>query len=285
MSANSLAVLGYVVMFIFTALITRAVQIHRKVPKRSAVERAEELNQGEESIPMTHNHSASELSLDHSPGSQSPLNVPSSSTIALQAPTRAQDPTEIRGIEGPSLLLSSSASLRSRYTIHQTSTPLTRAQSWAAFVSMHLDILTYCAVFCIGLPIFFSTGYVMPAQLSLNVGAYFAALELPPRWRRVLHPAMVASVITIVGTWVLAACHGDTFDEVLQAYQTRTRYIQLLSGKRGLPKPGAGDVFSSVLDVGIVSLSLPMFQYRNELKNQVGFDRPVFLLFFISGTD
>lgn len=30
--------------------------------------------------------------------------------------------------------------------------------------------------------------------------------------------------------------------------------------------PGAGDVFSSVLDVSIVALALPMFQYRNELR-------------------
>lgn len=30
--------------------------------------------------------------------------------------------------------------------------------------------------------------------------------------------------------------------------------------------PGAGDVFGSVLDVSIVALALPMFQYRQELK-------------------
>jgi hypothetical protein len=88
-------------------------------------------------------------------------------------------------------------------------------------------------------------------------------------WRRFLHPALVASVITIAGIYILTACHGQDFIDGLHEYRTRTNYLQLFSGKSGLPKPGAGDFLSSVLDVSIVALAMPMYQYRAELKRSV----------------
>jgi putative effector of murein hydrolase len=109
----------------------------------------------------------------------------------------------------------------------------------------------------------------MPAQLPVNILAYFLALELPPLWRRYLHPALVASVITIVGVYILTACRGQDFTDGLQEYRTRTTYLRLFSGVKGQPKPGAGDFLSSVLDVSIVALAMPMYQYRSELKRSV----------------
>jgi putative effector of murein hydrolase len=55
-------------------------------------------------------------------------------------------------------------------------------------------------------------------------------------------------------------------DAVLGDYKTGTRYLQLWRREIWLKAPGAGDIFGSVLDAGIVALALPMFQYRKELK-------------------
>ena len=78
----------------------------------------------------------------------------------------------------------------------------------------------------------------------------------------------MASVITIVGIYILTACHGQDFTQGLLEYRTRTTYLKLFGGV-STPKPGAGDVLSSVLDVSIVALAMPMYQYRNELKRSV----------------
>lgn len=188
----------------------------------------------------------------------------------LVAPARAQDPAQVRGTGGPPAEATQSQTALTSTPIRQDPLPLTRAQRWAAIINVNLDILTYSALFLfVGIPIYFATGYEMPAQLTLNVLAYFAALSLPARYKRVLHPVLVSSAITIVGIWILALCRHDSLHDGLQAYSTKTRYLQLWDGVRGLRKPGAGDVFGSVLDVSIVALALPMFQYRNELKRHV----------------
>lgn len=166
--------------------------------------------------------------------------------------------------------------------MRQDPLPLTRAQEWAAIINVNLDTFTYSALFLfVGIPIYFVTGYGMPAQLTLNVLAYFAALSLPARCKRVLHPVLVSSALTILAIWLLALCRRDTLHDGLKAYSTKTRYLQLWDGDKGLRRPGAGDVFGSVLDVSIVALALPMFQYRNELKRHVSVFRDSTIRFSI----
>jgi len=152
--------------------------------------------------------------------------------------------------------------------LRQDPIPLTRPQRWAAWANLHLDILTYALIFLFaGLPVYVATGYAMPIQLSLSVLTYQAALALPPKWKRFLHPVLVSSALTIIGIWILVVCRRETLQDGLHAYSTKTKYLQLWSGNsKTLPMPGAGDVFGSVLDVSIVALALPMFQYRNELQ-------------------
>lgn len=99
----------------------------------------------------------------------------------------------------------------------------------------------------------------MPDQLSLTVLAYYTALSLPARWRRFLHPVLVASAITILSAWILAQVRGGTLDDALHAYTTDTRYTQLWDSDKGLQRPSVGDVFASILDASIVALALPMF--------------------------
>ena len=56
----------------------------------------------------------------------------------------------------------------------------------------------------------------------------------------------------------------------LEQYRTHTAYIRYYFGPRNnLPQPGAGDLLAAILDVSIVALAIPMFNYRVELKRHV----------------
>jgi hypothetical protein len=237
-------------------------------------ERGEELGGPQEDIPLTHIAEPSQTATpaESIAASTMPLLNAEQGVDEPQVPARAQDPTYISGTGGPPIYHPGTvlSHAESRRTLRQTDLPLTRGQKWATTISARIDIFTYLTILgLVGLPVLFIADYAMPAQLALNILAYFLALELPPLWRRFLHPALVSSVITICGIYILAICHGDNFAEGLNAYQTKTRYQQLFAGKQDLPKPGAGDLLSSVLDVSIVALALPMYQYRQELKRSV----------------
>ena len=240
-------------------------------------ERAEELGARIDDIPLTEPHDE-----DNGPDnarSRNASNVPLlEAEDVIQEPEHTQDPSTISGTGGPpsheQADALSLAPVSTRLTTRQSGLPLTRAQNWATMINTRLDIFTCLSLlFLIGLPIYFTTGYALPAQLPVNILAYFLALELPPIWRRYLHPALVASVITIVGVYILTACHGDDFTTGLEQYRTRTNYLKLFAG-HDTPKPGAGDVLSSVLDVSIVALAMPMYQYRAELKRSVSCQLP-----------
>jgi putative effector of murein hydrolase len=275
-------VIGYVVVFAFTAYLTRGLQFLFGTSKRAMTERAEELGARNDDIPLTEvlevNGDANLMQSRNA--STAPLLVEGQAVEGIQEPERSQDPSEIVGTGGPPIHEQadaiSLAPISSHMTVRQNRSPLTRAQQWATIINTRIDIFTYLAVFfLVGLPVYLTTGYAMPAQLPVNILAYFLALELPVIWRRFLHPALVASVITIAGIYILTACHGQDFTDGLHEYRTRTNYLQLFSGKPGLPKPGAGDVLSSVLDVSIVALAMPMYQYRAELKRSVSPHSPI----------
>ena len=261
-------------VFTLTAYLTRGMQFLFGTSKRAMTERAEELGARNDDIPLTEPQDEAEEA--DTARSRNASNVPlleAENTNIIQEPEHAQDPSTITGTGGPPSHEQADAislsPISTRLPTRQSGLPLTRAQKWATMINTRLDIFTYLALFfLIGLPIFLTTGYALPAQLPVNILSYFLALELPPLWRRYLHPALVASVITIVGIYILTACHGQDFTQGLLEYRTRTTYLKLFGGV-STPKPGAGDVLSSVLDVSIVALAMPMYQYRNELKRSV----------------
>jgi hypothetical protein len=261
------------VVFTFTAYLTRGLQYLFGTSKRALPERGDELGGPHRDIPLSQlaELSQSVTASESRAASTAALLQPDESADELQAPVRAQDPTRISGTGGPPIHLETTLTHRdSLRATRQTNLALTRGQRWATTISVKTDIFTYLTLlFLVGLPVLFVADYAMPAQLSLNILAYFLALELPPLWRRFLHPALVSSVITVCGIYILAVCHGDNFTDGLHVYQTKTRYQQLFAGKKNLLKPGAGDFLSSVLDVSIVALALPMYQYRQELKRSV----------------
>ena len=263
--------IGFAVMLAATAYFVRGLQLLLGTSKRAMTERVEEMGTEDDDIPLTERSratsSVSEARFTERAASR-PLSPEAITNLAV--PLRAQDPSQVRGTGGPPAEAQQSEAALASPVLRQDPVPLTRAQKWAAVGNVYLDILTYAFILgLIGLPVYYATGYAMPAQLALNVLAYFAALALPGNYKRFLHPVLLSSVITIMGIWILALCRHDDLHHGLHAYSTKTRYLQIWNGDKGLQRPGAGDVFSSVLDVSIVALALPMFQYRNELRRHV----------------
>lgn len=255
---------GFAVMIAVTAYLVRGLQLLLGTSKRGVTERAEEMGNENDSIPLTQRDesiASSIASPDASFASMEALPLP---------PTSAQDPSTVRGTGGPPAEPSDLQETLSTIIIRQDPTPLTRAQRMAAAMSKNLDTITYTVIFIfVGIPIYYSTSYAMPMHLCLSVLAYFAALALPTNYKRVLHPVLVSSAIIIPSIWILALTRRSTLYDGLEAYSAKTNYLQLWSNQKNLAKPGAGDVFSSVLDASIVSLALPMFQYRAELRRHV----------------
>jgi putative effector of murein hydrolase len=264
-----LLVIGFFVVFVATAYIARFLQLILGTSKRALTERAEEMGDEDDAIPLSDvtSRSASRQNSDVTLTRDLITNgFTDESTNNLVAPQRAQDPSRIRGTGGPPENDAQSHHV-ARSQILQTPLPLTRPQRWAAFINLNFDRLTYLFLFLfIGLPIYYSTGYAMPAQLTFNILSYYAALSLPARWRQFLHPVLVSSGITILGAWILGLIRGDSLDTTLGAYRTGTNYLELWQGEKNLKMSGAGDILVSALDASIVALALPMFSYRHELK-------------------
>lgn len=266
-------VVGFVVMMVVTAYMTRGLQLILGSKKRAMTERAEELGAENDAIPLANNVSPqSRTSQVASPAAAtiplSPASIsivtPSNSSIPI--PERAHDAIHVRGSESPPIATTNVDHLSPTRSVQQNSAQLTRSQRWAAFITAKFDWLTYTVLFIFaGIPVYYTTGYAMPMQLPFNVLAFFTALALPAKWRKVLHPVLVSSLITVLGLWVLGLIRGETLNQILATYETNTKYLQLWEGDKGLPAPGAGDILSSMLDASIVSLALPMFRYRKDL--------------------
>jgi putative effector of murein hydrolase len=272
--ANMHPVLGFLFMVAVTAYMVRGLQLLLGSSKRAIAERAEEMGHEDDEIPLTetnqsrHNSQSSEANSFATQNTFPPTSESShNSTSNLIAPERAQDPSRIRGTGGPPVGDFAAQDQLHVEHVQQEPLPLTRPQRWAAFGSANFDRIAYAVLFLfVGLPTYYATGYAMPTQLAFNILAYFVALALPARWRQFLHPVLVSSAITVLAIWILGLVRGDGLHEVLAAYKTNTKYLQLWKGQKDLAAPGAGDIFGSVLDASIVALALPMFQYRKELK-------------------
>ena len=251
-------------MFTLSAYLVRGLLMIFGISKRAATARAEEMGNENDSIPLAMMPNEP-ITPDESP---TPTSGIGGGLEDLIAPDPARDPNSVRAFQGPPVPPIESGAAAT--TAVQLPPPLSRDQVWATHLNLHIDMYSYLIIFlAIGLPVYYATGYSMPAQLCLNVLAYFSALALPPSWKRFLHPVLVSSAITIIAIWILALTRRETLKTSLGAYSTDTKYIQLWDDEKGLRKPGAGDVFSSVLDVSIVALALPMFQYRHELRRHM----------------
>ena len=246
-------------MFAVTAYLTLGLQLLLGSRKRAMVERAEEIGAEDDSIPLT----------QRDPSAVSSFYIQESTAEAIEAPIAAPEQARDRSYipnahESPENVPPPSATALPR----QDPLPLTRPQRWATYVIAHIDACTYTFfLILIGIPLYFTTRLTFAVHLPLSVLCYFFASSLPSSFSRIIHPVLLSSALTIFAIYLFAVSHHHTIQEALHSYTTKTRYPQLFSGQSSrLPLPGAGDILSSLLDVSIVALALPMYNYRLELR-------------------
>ena len=253
-------IVGFVVIFTLTAYLTLWLQLLLGASKRSIIERAEEMGGEEDDIPLTDRRPSP---ASHSDAAQEQLR-----TVQDEEPTvpdTVRESMNNRDRRQPETTTSHMSSLQMP---PQVPPPLTRSQRWATHTNAHLDTYIYLTLFmCIGLPLYYTTPLSFAAHLPLSILSYFAATSIPTSYARIVHPVILSSGLTDFGIYLLAASKGQTIQTALRGYTTKTRYLQLFAGKASeLPLPGAGDILSSLLDVSIVALALPMYNYRLELR-------------------
>jgi hypothetical protein len=270
-------VFGFLIAMVITAWSVRGLTILIGRSKTNLVNRIDDVAQ-DERIPLNEvppppaaedSRRASEVNLDAQ-------NV----TEQLHPPSPTAEASRIRGpgVELPPSRHNSSADILDSLAEPR---PLTNSQKAAGYITLHLDSITWGLLWVVGFVIYLTTGYSMPAQLPLNILTFFLAMRLSPAVRRFIHPIFPCAGLTILGIFILAAMKRESLDEGmssrtphliigLEQYRTQTPYIQYYFGPRnGLPPPGAGDLLATILDVSIVSLAIPMFNYRGELKRHV----------------
>lgn len=141
--------------------------------------------------------------------------------------------------------------------------------------------------FIVGLPVSFATKYDMPLEVLCFICLWIASLL----WQRLLktcqvlgpyprarylvvilfNPVLLTSALGTAYFWAKAAATDKSIDAILGAFRCHDTWASIISGisqgdnaKRHI---GAGDLATALLDAGIVSLGLKMFEYRRELWN------------------
>ncbi|KAI0107406.1 LrgB-like family-domain-containing protein [Hypoxylon sp. NC0597] len=259
-------VIGFAVMMVLAAYMTRTIQIVLGSSKRTMIERPGELTPNNDGIPMTMTPGAGDSSTLVATSGEA-----SSDEVDLQRPPQSRNlPLGHRADDSQSTHSPSNSNTVHTELPPQAPIPPSRSSCWAAIITNKLDLLIYSVLFLfVGLPVYYTVGYAMPMHLTFNVLTYFLAMSLPPKWRQYLHPVLVSSLFTVLGLWVLGLIKGSPLPATLGAYKTGTGYAELWSGSHGLALPGAGDLFGSVLDASIVSFALPVYRFRRELKQHL----------------
>lgn len=266
------AVVGFALMFMLTAYMTRGLQLLTGSHKKAQAARAEELGTPEDEIPMAQR-------TEPGPTTSLPPSTDASartSAVALQdlnAPEESHEPSRIQPVadhpNGSSSPVRAHTNPSPPPLPRQTPPVPPRARLWAAIIQANIDTAIYLALLLfVGIPVYYATGYAMPLQLTTTVLMYFAALSLPLKWKQILHPVIVSAFLTVLAIWVLGLVRGQGLSPVLQEYSTGLKYLQLwehTTHASSTLRPGAGDILGTVLDASIVSLALPMYQYRREL--------------------
>ncbi|KAI0487163.1 LrgB-like family-domain-containing protein [Xylaria cf. heliscus] len=252
-------VIGFLVMMALAAYMTRGLQVMLGSSKRAMTERAEELGSENGEILMTTTSRSA-----NSPAAR----TSSEETVSTEVASDLQPPPRSRGSERSHQDARDSPSGPDGHQADlpaQIQVPPSRATRWALAISGRLDMVIYMLLFTfVGIPIYYTVGYAMPLQLTFSVLTYFAAMSIPLNWRQYLHPVLVSSLLAVLGLWVLGLIKAQSLDITLKEFRTGATYLKLWDGTNQLPS--AGDIFASILDASIVSLALPMYQYRRELR-------------------
>lgn len=173
-----------------------------------------------------------------------------------------QDCSDVGVLREPQLVEDEESSLANRKPVLAPKD----TRKWTSLLSESLDFLPYIVLFLMGLPVAYATSYTMPFFLSLNVLIFRAINALPSKFKRVANPVLVTGLTMILCVYLFTLMTHLTLQDGLRLYRTGTPYKLYLRGTPNLPLPGAGDLLAALLDVGIVSLALPMFQHRRALR-------------------
>lgn len=258
-------VVGFVVATAATVYIVRGLQM--VLPKARRARDEDEDDGG--------------IQLAEMPESQTAL-LPSSTVSMPPAPQPTAETQRLRGV-GPLCTRLPERLIHGRHVPSRTpspapalgvatpprSPPPSRAQRMAAVGTTYFDEITYGALFLGSLPVLYSTGYVMPAHLSLTTLFFLLARRVPPQYQRMLHPVLTCAALTILGVYLLSASTHTPFKHALKTYKTPSTYLSLFRSTPSLAPPGAGNIFAALLDVSIVALALPMYSHRSALLSHL----------------
>ncbi|KAM7191725.1 Plastidal glycolate/glycerate translocator 1, chloroplastic [Naviculisporaceae sp. PSN 640] len=284
-------------------LLTGSSKRHAHVERAEEV--GTQPNGNEPDIPMSRPVTRPQTPLDtirqpsSEPNSSSPSRIASSVVLdTLQAPKRlynssepsnstvltlgqsSQDPILFTGPRSGTAPIATSTSVPNRNTTstegatvtrnsfyRQTPIPPPRSQRWGTYIATRLDWFLYGGVtLFVGLPVYYATGYAMPLHLCTTILSFYIALTLPLSWKRFLHPVLVSAFLAVMILSVIGLTQHTSLPETLSGYRTQITYLLLWEGQAKNIRPGAGDILATILDASIVSLALPMYTYRRELK-------------------
>ncbi|EGW32854.1 uncharacterized protein SPAPADRAFT_70828 [Spathaspora passalidarum NRRL Y-27907] len=150
---------------------------------------------------------------------------------------------------------------------------LSRSERVTLFTTKYIDWILYLILFIVSLPIYYSLHVYLPYHLSITILAYYVALLIPQKFpvtKKFAHPILISTFIILFVCFIGSLIsHGKPrgFLLDLQYYKTGRNYLTLFTNQY-VVWPGCGDFLSSLMDVSIVSLSLPMFTHRHDfIKN------------------
>ncbi|KAK6457286.1 LrgB-like family-domain-containing protein [Scheffersomyces xylosifermentans] len=162
------------------------------------------------------------------------------------------------------------------------------------FLTNYIDWILYSFLFLVSLPFYYVSAFhvFLPYHLGMTIISYYIALLIPQKWpstKKFAHPILISTAMILfmcfIGSLIYHNGQPNGFLEDLRFYKTGKNYLNLFNDKilidNGqevtIPKddrtatakwPGCGDVLSSLMDISIVSLSLPMFTHRKDfVKN------------------
>lgn len=172
---------------------------------------------------------------------------------------------------------------------------LPTAKVVAIFVVNFIDWFLYLFLFLAALPFYYVLliHVMLPYHLGLSILAYYVALVIPqkfPRLQLFAHPILVLTAeilfVCFIGSLIFHRGDPKGFLDDLKYYKTGKTYLNLFNNEalynNGDPVPiqmqkftaepmwpGCGDFLSSLMDISIVSLSLPMFTHRKDFMRNV----------------
>ncbi|SCV01705.1 LAMI_0G13212g1_1 [Lachancea mirantina] len=152
----------------------------------------------------------------------------------------------------------------------------------------HLHHVLYGLGFVASIFSYYFSWYVMPFQLFTAIITFMFIVSAPlvpnPKYKKFLHPVICSVALTWLVLLISVMIKHQKisyFPSELRDYKTGRTYLKLFdsSSYGGHEWPGAGDVFTSCMDVAIVGLSMPMYTYRHDLrKHCLSMLPPIFLL-------